>query len=246
MLQFIDETKEWFAKNYPNWFVGICIKDTKFSTGCTLKDNALVATGVMALSASENETQYGYEIAVRFPFLYPKDVPSLLCVDDRLPIETARHIMHNKEACLGTPLEVRYSWCMAPTLTNFMNNLVAPFVAWQLHYETWGTAPPWGERAHGAVGIIQHCCELLASKLQCPVNVVEQLIVDCMQPSQRMPCPCGSGLQLRRCHGKFIYQLRGIYEQMLNINTDQSKNEQLASFDKIIEQIDAYRYSIMA
>lgn len=174
-----------------------------------LEREAIVARGPFRVMIPKSERSYDYEVAIVFPPNYPVHPPTLVCIDFRLPSNLDRHILPNKQACLGVHAEVAIRWRSNPTLAQFFDGVVLPFLAWQLYYETYGEAPFWGGRSHGKAGV----CEFYAELLVLPPadsRVVRFLPLLSRKDTPRghMACPCGSGKRLRACHGAAVWAIR--------------------------------------
>jgi hypothetical protein len=93
----------------------------------------------------------------------------------------------------------------APTLENFIHNLLNPYLAGWLWHKQFGKMP-WGERSHGWVGLCESYQALF--KIDGKENVIpflEQLVKG--EIHQRAGCPCGSGKPYRNCHKKIINRI---------------------------------------
>lgn len=77
----------------------------------------------------------------------------MFCNDPKLPIGNIdHHIMKDGRACLGVHAEIGMRWKDGSTVEDFMEKLVAPFLAWQAYFDVYKQPPPWGELSHFAQG----------------------------------------------------------------------------------------------
>ncbi|MDR2407676.1 MAG: hypothetical protein LBE13_06160 [Bacteroidales bacterium] len=106
---------------------------------------------------------------------------------------------------VAAPAEYRMIFAKAPTLENFIHNLLNPYLAGWLWHKQFGKMP-WGERSHGWVGLCESYQALF--KIDGKENVIpflEQLVKG--EIHQRAGCPCGSGKPYRNCHKKIINRI---------------------------------------
>lgn len=154
------------------------------------------------LAAKSTHVDTSYEFGIGL--LYPSDY-RLFCDDSKLPIDTLdRHILSEGQACLGVPTDIRRRWQEAPDIISFLDTIVAPFLAWQLHYDAFGSPPPWGERAHFGKGVVQYYAEILGLPDTANIIGFMRLMTRKNPPRGHEPCPCGSGQNLRNCHHRDV------------------------------------------
>ena len=86
-----------------------------------------------------------------------------------------------------------------------MNKLVIPYFYGYCHWKKYGEHP-FGEHKHGAEGIVRYYIDELEL-----VDEVAALAVVCFLFEHgyrgHHACPCGSGLNVRRCHGPKLREL---------------------------------------
>ena len=167
--------------------------------------------GTYNLVVPETGREIGYGIVLLMPPHYPNSPPEMFCNDSKLPIgEIDRHIMSDGRACLGVQGDIITRWSLAPTIVGFLNNFVAPFLAWQAYYEVYHMAPPWGERSHFSQGILEFYAELFGVPNDSCIVRFMQLLARKNRPKGHEPCPCNSGTRLRNCHShrQALYEIR--------------------------------------
>lgn len=165
-------------------------------------------TGIMRLDSG-----IGYTIQLIVPDNYPENIPHIKCDPKEIPWEIDRHVYPNGIACLCVSSEYRRHWPHGSDITDFLKNLVKPFLVGQAYFEAHGHWPPGRERSHGAEGILEAYRELLAP-LGSPSSTVIRgfmhLLARSNHPKGDEDCPCGSGRKLRRCHRTLLVKLRRI------------------------------------
>ena len=73
---------------------------------------------------------------------------------------------------------------------------------------------PFGELAHGVQGIREYLAELFGSKSS--QNAHEFIYLASLQKrrANKLPCPCGSGRRLGRCHHLRVNSLRAQFGRL--------------------------------
>lgn len=181
----------------------------EINSACKLKVECAVAHGIFSLQIPDTCREIEYGIVVLPPINYPKSIPQLFCNDSKLPIGNIdRHIMTDGRACLGVQAEISMRWSAGSTIVDFLDNLVAPFLAWQTYYDVYKKSPPWGERSHSAHGIIEYYAELLGRSADSSVVGFMKLLARKNSPKGHERCPCNSGKRLRDCHRDLLHEAR--------------------------------------
>ena len=183
--------------------------DFKINDAVCVKAECAVAHGTYGIQIPDTDRDIEYGIVIVFPNNYPRLPPGLFCNDPKLPIDVIdRHIMKNGSACLGVRAEVNKRWRSNPTIIYFVENLVAPFLAWQAYYDAFQKPSPWGERSHFTEGVIEYYAELLGMNKSLTVVEFMKLLARKNRPKGHEVCPCGSGNRLRNCHRELLYNTR--------------------------------------
>jgi hypothetical protein len=193
--------KDALAASYPTLEIAVRPEGYKINAQVELKNVAVVAHGIFPLRTEEGDSHFEYGISLYYLSNYPRTYPILYCADPKLPdCFIDRHILAKGQACLGVPTDIRRRWQASPNIVTFLDTIVAPFLAWQVHYDAFGTAPPWGERAHFGKGVEQYYAEVLGLS-ECE-NIIGfmRLLARKNSPQGHETCPCGSGNNLRNCH----------------------------------------------
>ena len=182
-----------------------------FSINSALVTNAecAVAHGKYTLNAPDNQEEVEYGITLWMPKDCPKFPPTMFCNDPKLPMsDLDRHILKNGQACLEVRPEIRKRWPPGSKIVDFLNNLVDPFLAWQVYFDAFGQPPPWGQRSHGITGIIEYYAELMGRSADETIIGFMKLLARKNRPKGHEPCPCESGKKLRSCHRDLLYKMR--------------------------------------
>lgn len=168
-----------------------------------------VVHGTYSLHVPDTSRHIEYGIVLVLPGDYPQRPPVMYCNDPKLPIDNIdRHIMSDGRACLAVHVEIGTRWPPGSRIVEFLDNLVAPFLAWQAYYDVHHKPPPWGDRSHYAQGILEFYAELLGRPVDSSVVGFMRFLARKNRPKGHEPCPCNSGKRLRNCHKNLIYDAR--------------------------------------
>jgi hypothetical protein len=137
-----------------------------------------------------------YQVEIRFPPDYPRDLPIVEEIGGRIPRVPDRHISSDGTACLLVPEE----WLLAAdqSFRVFLDGPMKNFFLGQLLVEV-GKPWPFGERQHGYEGLVQAYMEVLG--ISDATRVIAYF--DCLRKKAirgHHDCPCGSNKRLRYCH----------------------------------------------
>ncbi|GHT78499.1 hypothetical protein FACS1894130_05180 [Spirochaetia bacterium] len=144
-----------------------------------------------------------FELELTFLNDYPDSIPIVKEIGGRIPPDFHRNM--DGELCLTTPAELYGIFSKEPTLENYIENLVDPYLFGWLYYQQFKIMP-WGERKHGAKGLIESYKELLhIEKDANTIVLLRQIAANTIK--QRELCPCGSGIPFRKCHKKQVQRL---------------------------------------
>ena len=194
---------------YPFLKLAVVEPGFRLNSLCFLKNKCAVVHGIYKLSIPDSNRKIDYRIALLLPSKYPKIPPEMFCNDPKLPIgEIDRHIMKDGRACLGVQADISMRWAAGPTIVEFLENIVEPFLVWQAYYDAFKKPPSWGEFSHGKNGIIEFYAELLGRNVNSPIIEFMKLLARKNRPKGHEPCPCNSGKLLRNCHRNLVYDIR--------------------------------------
>jgi len=147
--------------------------------------------------------QDNFNLEFSFPPDYPEKIPFVNELDNKIHVKFHRN--PDGCLCLCTPVEQYLVFTKEPTLENFINNILNPYLLSWLWYQRFNEMP-WGERQHGIKGLIESYQELL--KLRGSEHTI-QFMVEFIKNEihHKQDCPCGSGFSFKRCHKNIIIDL---------------------------------------
>jgi len=116
---------------------------------------------------------------------------------------TYHHYYTNKQLCLETDSKIRIRFIDGFDLLIWMDEFVEPYFVSYEYYQLYGTFPN-GERQHGILGIAETYQDIFHTKDLAETYTVMQY-VGSNKYRGHLPCPCGSSLKLRECHGEHLF-----------------------------------------
>ncbi len=156
--------------------------------------------GTLAFSADapgREQISDRYEVEIRVPRAFPQEPAFVHETGGRIP-ETF-HTNPDGTLCLGSPMQLRLALLRAPTLPGFVERCVIPYLYGFSYREVHGELP-FGELAHGASGVRQEFAELFGVRSEQIAVALVRLAAMKKRVANKLPCPCGSGRRLGRCH----------------------------------------------
>jgi len=203
------EERKALASFCPRLKLTVVDPDFKVNSVCYLKQGCAVVHGTYSLRVPDTLREIDYGIVLVLPRNYPKLSPVMYCNDPKLPVDNIdRHILKYGRACLVVQAEISKRWPPGSKIVDFIDNLVAPFLAWQAYYDAYQKPPPWGERSHNGLGILEFYAELLDRPVDSFIEDFMLLLARKNRPKGHEPCPCNSGRKLRNCHRDLVYDAR--------------------------------------
>lgn len=171
------------------------------------KQGEIVLTGPYSLDAAYNGIRlaedFGLQLVV--PDDYPASLPKVKEVSGVID-PGYEHLYGDGTLCLGVCGELLLAQLKNPSLVAFLDGPVRSYLYSYLFHERYGRYP-FGDRAHGALGILQYYGELFGETNY--LTTVKLLKAVCLDEYRgHLSCPCESGLVARKCHGKIILELK--------------------------------------
>lgn len=167
----------------------------------------IAVTGPYALDATYDGIRLAEEfrLHVIVPADYPASLPRVKEVSGAIDSDY-EHLYRNGTFCLGIQGELLLAQLEKPSLATFLDGPVRSYLYSYLFRERYGRYP-FGDRAHGAAGILQYYEELFGETN--PIRTIKLLEAVCLDEYRgHLPCPCGSGFIARKCHGEEILKLK--------------------------------------
>jgi hypothetical protein len=147
-----------------------------------------------------------FEVEIQLPPNSPKQLPTVRETKERIPRTLDRHMLKDGVACPFVPEDWWMSHPDGYTLLEFLDGPVRTYFVEQSMVEL-GMGWPFGERSHGARGILECCQEMTGAQTLDIASAFLALLAE-KRIDGRQECPCGSGYMLRHCHLPVLLRLR--------------------------------------
>lgn len=174
---------------------------TAHENGCT------VVTGPYAIDASYDGIRLAedFELQLTIPADYPESLPRVREMSDIIA-PSYEHLFVDCSFCLGVQGELLIAQLKDPSLVRLYDGPVRSYLYSYLFHKRYGRYP-FGDRAHGTKGILQFYSELFDEP---SLIKTWKLLLSAAAEEYRghLPCPCGSGIVGRKCHGDAILHLK--------------------------------------
>ena len=167
------------------------------------EDGPIVIEGRFQLDSSKGFID-AYEVRVELTERFPNQEPTVFEIGGRIPVSNDRHVNPGGNCCIT----VWESWLAEDvdhSFGGFINGPMREYFLNQFFFENTGK---WrfGERAHGTPGLVEAYAEAL------DVQPNQEMVLRYLQslagkPKGHLPCPCGSGKILRKCHQTELHAL---------------------------------------
>ncbi len=167
-----------------------------------VEHNCVVVEGMFdVLTRTEENRSFGildsFEIQLKIPHNFPEGEPRLFETGGRIPKKDDMHVKSDDSCCF----EVWASWLARNENPSPMDLLYGPIHDYffsQYYFERFKKWP-FGDYAHGKLGIIQS----FSDTLKCPVDEekIERLLILFSDPGPKgnRPCPCDSNKTIAYC-----------------------------------------------
>lgn len=148
---------------------------------------------------NENEIEGCYELEIRVPEDFPRSAPKVIEINNQIPRDGRYHINPNGTFCLGTPLRELLVLSQNPSLLEFVDRLLNPYLYAVTSKLRHGKDFVFGELEHGDKGELSDYETLFQVKSPSAVLICLHLLSIRKRVANKKPCPCGCGLRLGSC-----------------------------------------------
>ncbi|MCB1173734.1 MAG: hypothetical protein KDK39_09225 [Leptospiraceae bacterium] len=151
-----------------------------------------------------------YKLRIVVPNNFPAEWPLVYEVGGK--VRKSFHVNATGSLCLGSSLRIQSILRPNPSLLNFIEKIVFPFLFSNEYFSIYRVTP-FGELEHGGAGLYQDYQEILA------ITDINQII----SFIEKLPnlyrghslCPCGSNKKLRNCHSSAVRDLLDVPSKAL-------------------------------
>lgn len=153
------------------------------------------------LNGMEIEDSYYLRIVISKKF--PKTIPKVFELEEKIKREPDNHINGDGSLCLGSPLRIMMHIAQQPTLEGFVRKLIVPYLyTTSLRIRT-GAKLLFGELKHEGAGLFQDYREIFGLRTSMQIRMALSQLGLKKRLANKRPCPCGCGLRLGKCKYRF-------------------------------------------
>lgn len=146
-----------------------------------------------------DEIDDSYRLEIFIPDKFPRALPTVKENGGKIPRDGNFHVNPDGTLCLGSPLRLLNKVHRVPSLSNFADKCLVPYlyaVSYKLEH---GGDFVFGELAHGYQGIVDDYSVLLGLKERHQITRAIQLLGIKKRLANKRPCPCECGKKLGAC-----------------------------------------------
>lgn len=163
--------------------------------------------GFRAIKQGFEEISDTFSIRIEVPPEFPQILPKAFETAMRIPADY--HKFRDGSLCLGSPLRQRILMSKDETLSGFVDLLLIPYLYNWRHYDQHG-ALPLGHLDHGGQGLVADYEQLFQVEGEDACISALYLLGLRKRIANKLPCHCGSGQRLGRCHNRVLNPLRKV------------------------------------
>lgn len=159
-------------------------------------------TGRLEFSAvTEGAPPVQDEYRIQLDIANPLDraLPQVFEVGGRIPLEGRYHVNPDGSLCLGSMLRQRLILGAQPSLVDFVEKCVVPFLYGHSLRESGAAAFPFGELAHGPDGLIDDYRQIFGISDVNGLRRLMRLLALKRRRANKLLCSCGCGRRFAAC-----------------------------------------------
>ncbi|GAB6906283.1 hypothetical protein JCM12296A_21180 [Desulfosarcina cetonica] len=149
--------------------------------------------------------QETYKLRIIFPPHYPRALPQVIELGNRIPKNSDYHTNKDRTFCLGSEIRLKSILLEHPSILDFIKKILDPFlyaVSYKLRYDFY----PFGDLAHGEKGLIDDYQRIFKVADKASVLQVLRALGKRKRVANKLPCPCGCGQRIGKCDYRFNLQ----------------------------------------
>ena len=169
----------------------------------TENNSSIILTGRISINRSYNSFTMDneYDVKILIP-LNNDDLPDVWDIGDNID-KSYIHRYSDGKLCLETDAFMALCFYNGYSLLQWMKNIVEPYYYSYEYYTRFGEFP-FGDRGHNLDGVIETYQQIFnednVAKTYKLLRAISQ-----RKYKGHLPCPCGSAIITRKCHGKSIF-----------------------------------------
>ena len=171
-------------------------------------DDDTIIAGILEFSAQSRGQKHisdRYEISISVPPNFPRSIPLVRETARRIPADF--HKLVTGHMCLGSPTRLRLILSETPSLVSFVERCIVPYLYGYSIVESGGVLP-FGELSHGTRGLRDDLASMMGIDDDLVLLGFVRLLSIKKRRANKLPCPCGTGMRVGKCHNRKLNTLR--------------------------------------
>jgi len=146
-----------------------------------------------------------YKLRIIFSNRYPRSLPKVIELDNRIPRDSEYHTYEDGSFCLGSEIKLKSILFEHPSITDFVEKILNPFL-YAISYKMQYSLCPFGELDHGEEGLVDDYKQFFYVSDKASVLHVLRALGKRKRIANKLPCPCGCGNRIGLCDYRFNLQ----------------------------------------
>jgi hypothetical protein len=167
---------------------------------CTEAGVCLRGTFSFKVNAPELEViEDSYQLEIFVPNTFPRDLPQITEVGEKIPRDGTFHVNPDGSLCLGSPLRLLKNAHKKRNLSGYVEKCLVPYLYAVSYKLLHGGDFVLGELDHGHQGIFHDYSSLLGLREES--QILQAIVLLCIEKryANKKPCPCECGKRLGSC-----------------------------------------------
>ena len=140
-----------------------------------------------------------YRLVIEIPDAFPKDIPIVREIGEKIPHDGKHHVNDDGSLCLGSPIRLLSKISENPSLVGFSESCLVPFLYAISYKNQYAGDFIFDELAHGTLGILDDYKDFFGLKTAGQVINTLALLGTKKRIANKKPCPCNCGNILGKC-----------------------------------------------
>lgn len=203
MVQLMYKSVDYIANIISSGGKGWWFKDSVVKMDNKLSAYVIQSSCHFNMEYNSENISDSYDLEIRIPYNYPRDLPQVREINNRIPKFEDYHNSAETGLCLATPVEIRCNIADNTGLDFFIHDFIIQFLYANSYKEKYAKYP-WPTQDHRYSGILDYYRELFGfnNNRQTDLFLREIYKHNKKALKKHVYCPCGSGKKFYECHKK--------------------------------------------